>query len=296
MTKSERFTDYNVHTGQEVGIHSVTYDIYIDVLFFINFTLDLLVLSIVGKVMKYSEKRSRLVSGAALGAVWAVVCAVLPAMPAWIVLPVTYVAISCLIVAAAFGLKKKREILKAVACLYLITAMMAGLMEALYQHTMAGYYIEQILRGNNRAAMPFYQLLLLAAGAWFGIKYVLGFVLAVRKARNHLYEVTMHYRGKEKTVKALLDTGNRLYEPVTHRPVHVVSYEALKGLCENVSSVIYIPFVSVGKKDGMMPGIFLDEMKIRQGSEVKIIEKPLVAVCRRPLSPDGEYQMLLHED
>ena len=45
-----------------------------------------------------------------------------------------------------------------------------------------------------------------------------------------------------------------------------------------------------------MPGIFLDEMEIRQGSDVKIIEKPLVAVCRRPLCADGEYQMLLHED
>lgn len=83
---------------------------------------------------------------------------------------------------------------------------------------------------------------------------------------------------------------------MTHRPVHVVTYEALKELCESVSSVIYIPFGSVGKKEGVMPGIFLDEMEIRQGSDVKIIEKPLVAVCRRPLSVDGEYQMLLHED
>lgn len=296
MTKSEGLSDYNVHTGQEVRKLLVTVDLYIDVFFVINMILDYLVLSITGKVMRYRAGRYRIVLGAALGAAWAVLCAAFPSIPPAVSFFMTYAVVSCLMVVTAFGVRKKREIGKAVACLYLVTVMMAGAMQALYQHTMAGYYIEQILRGNNRAAMPFYRLLLLAAGAYFGVRCILGFVLEARKSRNHFYEVTMHYRGRKKTVTALLDTGNRLYEPVTHRPVHVVTYEALKELCESVSSVICIPFGSVGKKEGVMPGIFLDEMEIRQGSDVKIIEKPLVAVCRRPLSVDGEYQMLLHED
>lgn len=274
----------------------MTVDLYIDVFFIVNFALDYLVLSITARVMRYRAGRYRMIMGAALGAVWAAVCAVYPSIPRAVSFFMTYGVVSCGMTAAAFGLRKKREIGKAVACLYLVTVMMAGAMQALYHHTMAGYYIEQILRGNNRAAMPFYKLLLLAAGAYFGMRCILGFVLEARKGGNHLYEVTMHYRGREKTVTALFDTGNRLYEPVTHQPVHVVTYEALSELCERVSSVIYIPFESVGKKEGVMPGIFLDEMEIRQGSDVKIIEKPLVAVCRRPLSSDGEYQMLLHED
>lgn len=274
----------------------MTVDLYIDVFFIVNFALDYLVLSITARVMRYQAGRYRMIMGAALGAVWAAVCAVYPSIPRAVSFFMTYGVISCGMTAAAFGLRKKREIGKAVACLYLVTVMMAGAMQALYHHTMAGYYIEQILRGNNRAAMPFYKLLLLAASAYFGMRCILGFVLEARKGGNHLYEVTMHYRGREKTVTALLDTGNRLYEPVTHQPVHVVTYEALSELCERVSSVIYIPFESVGKKEGVMPGIFLDKMEISQGSDVKIIEKPLVAVCRRPLSSDGEYQMLLHED
>lgn len=296
MTKSETNSDYNVHTGQEVNDASVTYDLYIDIFFFINAVLDYLVLSMTGKVMRYRADRWRRALAAVLGAAWAVIYAVFPAMPAWIAVPVTYAAVSSLMVMAAFGLRKPKEIGKAVACLYVVTALMAGVMGALYQHTMAGYYLEQTLRGNYREAIPFYQLLLLAAAAYFGLKYALGFVLAARKKDSHFYQVTMYYRGKKKTVTALLDTGNRLYEPVTHRPVHVVTYESLKDLCESVTSVIYIPFNSVGKKEGVMPGIFLDEMEIRQGDVVKMIDKPLVAVCRRPLSAAGEYQMLLHED
>lgn len=274
----------------------MTFQIYIDVLFFINFTMDYLVLAITGKVMKYRGSNCKKVFGAALGAAWAVLCAVLPSIPRWITVPITYAVISSLMILAAFGLKKRRELLKALGCLYLVTFLMAGLMNLLYQHTMAGYYIEQILRGNTGAALPFYQLLFFAAAAYFGIRYVLSFVLAARKDRNHIYEVTMFYKGRSKTVMALLDTGNRLYEPVTRRPVHVVTYEAFGELTKSVSSVIYIPFGSVGKQGGMLPGIFIDEMEIRQEGQVKTIEKPLLAVCRRPLSPDGEYQMLLHED
>lgn len=285
-----------VSTRQEVENASVTYELYIDVLFFINFTMDYLVLSITGKVMKYRGSRCKKAIGAALGAAWAIFCAALPVIPLWITVPVTYAGISSLMVMAAFGLKKKREVLKAVACLFLVTFLMAGVMNLLYQHTMAGYYIEQILRGNSREALPFYQLLFLSTAAYFGMRYVLSYVLTAKKDRNHIYEVTMHYKGRSKTVTALLDTGNRLYEPVTHRPVHVVTYEAFGELAKSVSSVIYIPFGSVGKQEGMLPGIFIDEMEIRQEGEVRTIEKPLLAVCRRPLSPDGEYQMLLHED
>ena len=194
------------------------------------------------------------------------------------------------------ALKKGKEIGKTVLCLYLVTVMAVGIMEALYQHTRAGYYIEQMLRGDSRGTMSLCRLLLLAGGAWFGLRYALQAFSEIRNQTKYYYEVTIHYRGKVKTITALLDTGNRLYEPVTRRPVHVVTYEAVRDICESVSSVIYIPFGSVGKKNGVLPGIFLDEMEVRQGDEVKIIKKPLVAVCREPLSADGQYQMLLHED
>jgi stage II sporulation protein GA (sporulation sigma-E factor processing peptidase) len=283
-----------IRAGGESNITEI--DLYVDVLFFINFTMDILVLSITGKVMKYRRSLLRYIAAGSLGAIWAVLTAAFPYMPLWLEIPMTYGAVSTLMTVIAFRLRKPKEILRTVAALYLVTVMLAGTMEALYQHTKAGYYIEQILSGNNRKAIPFYRLLLLAAAAYFGIRYVTLWILKVHRGRNHFYQVTMHYRGKEKTVEALLDTGNRLYEPVTHKPVHVVTYGALKDICDSVSSVVYIPFGSVGKASGILPGIYLDEMEIRQGSEVKQVVKPLVAVVKQPLSADGQYEMLLHEE
>lgn len=295
MTNSEIYPGYNVLTEREV-ISETEINLYADVLFFINFMMDFLILSITGRMMKYRLSRLRIVLGAAFGAAWAVFAAAFPILPLWTEMFFTYGVISILMVMTAFSVKKPKEIGKAAGALYLVTVAMAGTLEALYQHTKAGYYIEQILKGNSRKALPFYRLVFLAAGAYFAARGALGFFTQTLRDKNKFYEVTMHYRGKEKKVTALLDTGNRLYEPVSRRPVHVVTYEAVRELCESVAQVVYIPFESVGKKDGVMPGIFLDEMEVRQGDEVKVIEKPLVAVCKKELSLNGEYQMLLHEE
>ncbi len=295
LTNSEWFTGYNVRTGREVKA-ATEINLYIDVLFLINFTMDLIILSIVRRGMKYRFIRWRMILGAILGAAWAVFAAAFPFIPMWFEMIITYVVVSTLMVMTAFDLKRPKEIGKAMGALYLAAVVTAGIMDALYQHTMAGYYIEQILRGNVQKAIPLYRLILLAAGTYFGIRCVLKRLPYLLRGKSHFYEVTMHYRGKEKKVTALLDTGNRLYEPVSRRPVHVVTYEAVRELCESVAEVVYIPFGSVGKTNGVMPGIFLDEMEVRQGDEVKVIERPLVAVCKRALSKNGEYQMLLHEE
>lgn len=295
LTNSERLTGYNGRTGREVKA-ATEINLYIDVLFIINFTMDFIVLSIVRLGMKYRLIRWRMILGAILGAAWAVFAAAFPFLPVLPEMIVTYVVVSSLMVMTAFDLKRPKEIGKAVGALYLAAVVVAGIMNALYQHTKAGYYIEQILKGNGQKNITLYRLFFLAAGSYFGIRCILKRIPGLLRGKNHFYEVTMHYRGKKKKVTALLDTGNQLYEPVSRRPVHVVTYEAVRELCECISEVIYIPYGSVGKANGVMPGIFLDEMEVRQGDEVKVIERPLVAVCKRKISRNGEYQMLLHEE
>lgn len=269
-------------------------NLYIDVLFCINFTMDFLVLSIVRRGLKHRFRPWKMALSAGIGSVWAVFAAACP-LPLWLEAPITYGVVSSLMVMISFGLKGPKEIAQSVAALYLAAVMMAGIMEALYQHTAAGYYIEQFLRGNVHEAMPLFLFVLLALGAWFGIRAGLWEVLSMARVKSHFYEVTLYYRGKEKRVKALLDTGNRLYEPISHQPVHVVTYEAVKELCESVAGVIYIPFGSVGTS-GMLPGIFFDQMEVRQGNQVKVIKKPLIALSKGALSKNGDYQMLLHEE
>lgn len=294
LTNFEKTCSYNVVAGQEVKT-ATEINLYVDVLFCINFIMDFLVLSIVRRWLKYRFSVLRMIAGAGVGAAWAVFAAAFPFLPLWVLTPVTYVLVSSVMTALSFGLKRPAEILKSGVALCFAAAVMSGVMNVLYQHTRAGYYIEQVLMGNSREAVPWAWLLLMSGAAWFGIRFFMGLIAEMQKEKNHFYEVTMYYRGKEKKITALLDTGNRLYEPMSRNPVHVVTYEAVRDLCESVTGVVYIPFGSVGKS-GVMPGIYLDGMEVRQGDQVKKIEKPLVAVCKKCLSTDNSYQMLLHED
>lgn len=274
----------------------MTYNLYIDVLFCINFIMDCLLLAVVRRILKVDATALRIILGGALGAVWAVFIAVFPVFPVVLEAAVHYVVISGLMVSVAFRLRSWKEIVKAVLALYLAAVTLGGGMYALYQHTRVGYYVELVIRGNAVEAMPVYIFILLAAGTYFGVRCIWLNILEIRKRKSHLFQVVLYYQGKTETVTALMDTGNHLFEPVSHKPVHLITYEACRQLCESVSNVVYIPFQAVGTKNGLIPGVFLDRMEIEQEGEKKTVDKPLVAICRQPLSPGGEYQMLLHED
>ena len=110
------------------------------------------------------------------------------------------------------------------------------------------------------------------------------------------YPVRLYYRGKEKEFMALADSGNRLREPVTGKPVSVISYEDCRGFCDTLSAVFCIPYRSVGKEQGMLTGIVFERMEIFRDSGVLTVEKPVVAVAREPLSADGSFTMLLPEE
>ena len=188
-----------------------------------------------------------------------------------------------------------RELLKNVAALYLAAAALGGVMYALDVHTNTGFYIRRLLAGETTEAMPLFFWTFLLAGGYFGVRYLLAAVWSAKKERDPFYRVTLCYQGKEGTVTAFLDTGNRLKEPVTKRPVHILTYEEGIKLCETVPSFIYIPFSSIGMKNGMLPGIFLDSMTVEKDGKAMVVEKPLIAIVREPLSPDNAYQMLLNE-
>ncbi|WP_120198622.1 sigma-E processing peptidase SpoIIGA [Lacrimispora algidixylanolytica] len=113
LTNSERYTGYNVRTGQEVNA-ATEINLYIDVLFFINFTMDLLVLSIVRRGLKYRLIWWRMILGAVLGAAWAVLVAAFSLLPLWLEMVITYLVVSTLMVMIAFCIKKPKEIAKAV--------------------------------------------------------------------------------------------------------------------------------------------------------------------------------------
>lgn len=255
------------------------YTIYIDVLFLVNFFMDFWILWLMRLLLKYSATYLKLMLSAAVGAAWVCFLAVTSFLPAGLKMIISYAGISSLMIFLAFGKKKPKELLTGVIYLYVFAFSLGGILNFLYFHTKIG-------------SLP--RLFLMAA---IGVGYtcLLFFeVLRKKKRACDLYDVDLIYRERKTTVKGLLDSGNGLFDPVSKKPVNVVEYGACKDLIISVEKVRYIPFQSVGKTDGLLVGIEIDECMIHMGDKIVTIQKPMIGICKHSLCADHRYQMLLH--
>ena len=277
----------------------MTYTVYIDVVFFVNAVMDFVVLAILNRILDSGAGWGRLLSGAAVGGLWACLVSVLPGMPVWLRGMGTYLGVSSLMVFLAFRPAELKALARAGLGMYLVTAVLSGVMLALYRHTRAGYYLELLVRGERVMGLPALAWFLVAAGGAAGAYGLVGLgknLLQGRIKGRRYCRVRLGFKGSEAGLTALIDTGNCLKEPVSGRPVHVVTASAIAGLCPRVDGVIYVPYQAVGTSHGLLPAIFLDWMEVELDYKRYRFERPLVAVIRESLSPSGKYQMLLQEE
>ena len=259
----------------------MTETLYLDLFFLVNLFADLYLLFLTGMILREPVRRrkGRLFLGATVGAAVGCVLVFFPKLPlpVWILLELAIPAL--LMTQVAFGRCSLLETLRRVTVLGL-TAVLSGGVFAALEATTPWTFRE-------------FGLALSAAGGmlWTGTVFLKNGITL----RNSLYEVTLHYQGKQKTVLALLDTGNQLYEPYGHQPVHILEKNAWPELPEPVFKVIYIPFCSVGNEHGILPAVRMERMEVRQrGEKIRVLEHPWVAISETPLSVRHQYEMLLH--
>ena len=265
----------------------MTETLYLDLFFLVNLSADLYLLFLTGMILREPVRRrkGRLFLGAAVGATVGCVLVFFPKLPlpVWILLELAIPAL--LMTQVAFGRCSLLETLRRVTVLGLTAVLSGGVFAALEATKCAWELTPWTFRE--------FGLALSAAGGmlWAGTVFLKkGITL-----RNSLYEVTLHYQGKQKTVRALRDTGNQLYEPYHHQPVHILERSAGLEFGEAAAQVIYVPFCSVGKEHGILAAVRMDRMEIRQrGRLVRVLENPWVAFCETPLSARHRYEMLLH--
>ena len=107
------------------------------------------------------------------------------------------------------------------------------------------------------------------------------------KKRN-IYDLEIFYKGKMVKIKAFLDSGNLLKEPITGKSVIIVEKESLNGVVEqdiidNLKNILtgkwlkdvntkfsffIIPFTSLGNNNGILIGFKPEYIKIYAETEV----------------------------
>ncbi len=123
------------------------------------------------------------------------------------------------------------------------------------------------------------------------------------------------------TLRALIDTGNRLRDPVSGNPVIIVEYGAIefalptevrgawaksgddfeahvRAIADSAWSSRFraIPYSSVGRQRGMMVGLRPDRVYVANGRRTVITSRAVICVHSSALCPDGNYRALVNPD
>ena len=261
------------------------YKLYIDSVFMMQLVLNLYLLSLAGKVLRCTATHVRLWLGAFLGAL--LICMIL-------ILPIGSVSARILLgaVPVSMGMMYVTFRIK-LRLLFRSSLVMAG----------CGFFIGNIMIWIlNRFRIPVNRPTGMAGTLFLGyLGYVVCAFLVRRLQRRQeqterTVKIPVPDTGEKVQVMALIDTGNHLVEPVSGAPVCIISQKLADRLqpCLVPEKYHVIPYTSVGKKRGILPGYEIPILYIEEPYQELRKENVMIAVCNTGISPDSPYQMILH--
>lgn len=189
-------------------------EVYIDLYFLVNASMDLLCLAMTAAVLHRPARRRRLLLASLLGGLWAVFTLLSGISGALGVLLDLLFAV--VLAAAAFSEKhgKASRLLQNAGAFALLSALLGGLMTVLYRFLNRLELPLEVLQGDSLSAWMF--AILAAVAGFFTLRGGRLFRRSGAIREVHL-EVTVD--GKTALLHALVDSGNLLCDPLSGRSV-----------------------------------------------------------------------------
>lgn len=293
--------------------------IYLDIVVLENVCMNFIILFSVAYILKLKIQYLRIILSAVMGAVYSILVYIniLPIYSNFFM----KVLLSIAMVYLAYGAKKIKLYLKQFVLFYLVSFVFGGCSIAVL------YFIKpQEILTKNGIAIESYPLKIALLGG------ILGFVVTVisfklvkyRLSKKDVYcKVELIYKEKQIKINAILDTGNMLKDPITGDPVIIVEKDMLKEIIpevilnninqimrggeltsdfynkeniEYISKFKMIPFMSLGKQNGMLVGFKISKILIYIDSNVEEIQNVVVGMYDKKLSTKNKYNALIGLD
>lgn len=254
------------------------YELYVDVLFLVNFMMDYILLLILKKMLKCTATHGSICLGAAIGSFLTCIVVILPIPYAVFKFILFHVFVNTFMIRVGLKIKNIRCFVKAYFLLYIGSFLLGGVLQSFAQYV--------------RIGSLFFAT---AIGGYWIVSKVWDYIAELQKVNQIYCEVDLYIKGEKYRVKGIIDTGNRLRDPFTNQPVSILGRDMARKLLgnEKVSQVHYIPYHSVGKKEGILPAVKIEQMCIHREDECWIKE-PLIGISDEEISAGGEYQMILN--
>ena len=297
--------------------------VYVDLVFLSNLVIDGAVLLMTAWVRGLRPKWWRLTASAAVGAVYTALLFLPGAGPLYSALAKIALSIAMLLIAFGFG--GLRPFLRNAAAFYGINFAAAGGVIGLHYllQSRGGIWDRLWLTEGGGVGIELQYgmaAMLAAAGAallvyravWIGRKHT-------ERTLDILAEVTVEIGGRAARCTGLIDTGNRLYDPLTRMPVMVAEASLWRGELpagwisalqagevEQLLSKLdpaahewgdrlrFVPFRGIGGKAQLMLAIKPDRVRIERDGRSFETGRVLVGLEGGRLASDGSYRAIIH--
>lgn len=286
--------------------------LYVDIIFLENIFMNSIILLATGIILKNQLKIWRNLVSSTIGSIYAII-----------------IYVSNIKIYSNFFLK----ILLSVAIVYI--AFKPTSVKLFLKHIII-FYLTSFTFGGVAFALLYFvspQDILFQKGVFIGtypIKMILfggivGFIIITvsfknikgRINRKDMYcNLNIYSKHKKFVIKAIIDTGNFLKDPITKIPVIVVEKEFLRGIfpdniLDNVINIIdgknielgeysskirVIPFKSLGKENGLLLGIKIDGIEVEYQDIKHKLENSIIGIYSGNLSKTGKYRALVGVD
>lgn len=291
--------------------------IYLDIIFVENILMNYIILFATLVILKVKNKwqQIRLLVSGVIGSAYAIIV-YLDILP--IYSGITAKAIlSIVMVYVAFKPQNIKQLFKQLLIFYLISFIFGGCTFALI------YFIKpENVQMRNGVFVGMYPIKVAIIGGVIGfIITQIAFKINKNKlnTKNTIFDIQIYYEDKTINIKALLDSGNMLKDPVSEIPVIIIEREIMYKIIpknildyiekimkgdENeteekydaqnyISKIRMVPFMSIGKENGMLVGIRLDKIKI-QTEDIDVERKDVIAgIYDKKITKDNKYNALI---
>ncbi|HAQ39815.1 MAG TPA: hypothetical protein DCM73_02575 [Clostridiales bacterium] len=275
---------------------------YVEYVFAENFLIDFILLFITGKLIKRIIVYKRLVASSLIGAMYVVLVAYVG--KDFMTYFIVKFSVSVLMIMVAFDSKGILTNIRVILCFYITSLIMVGIISALYYLTYDRVTVNAIV-------------ISLFAG-YIALHFFFKEIRARIERNGYMRTVTISIGGKSKPLRAFIDTGNELTDPMTGKPVMVVNIESIRDMLgevlygniidfykdkdgnyetllneNNNLNLKIIRYNTISSKDEMMVCVTPDEIEIKSNDSSIVTDGAVIGIYPKKISRKEDYDALL---
>lgn len=291
--------------------------IYLDVILLENLCMNYIILFATGLINRVKIKAWKLFVASLIGGVYSIL-SFAPVLEIYTNF-LFKVILSIVMVYISFHPQNVKQLFKELIIFYLVSFAFGGCAFALL------YFIKpQDILARNGVLTGTYPIKIALLGGIVGFVIVnIAFKVVKGKLskKDMFCNVSIFINGKEKQIKAFIDTGNLLKDPISGIPVIVVEVSELeemipKEIVKNLNEILQgkdtkvlteipedyklkfriIPFSSLGKQNGLLLGFIADKVMINLEETKSELSNIIIGIYEKNLTKNGLYTGLVGID